>query len=561
MGIRIRRGPAAGFAVAVIAALSFVAIGDGVATAANASVPALATSPSNSTVAFGDVPLGTEAGPGENTSTEINSFYLSNDTGSTVTVDLSTGVTYAGPGAGDYSLDPSAGCPGGTSGTITLTPSYECLVGVYFSPSALGDRSATLTLTASDSSTTSVDLTGTGTSTLTAAPDSLSFGDTTLGTFSAGTFILTNSGSSTDSIDLSSNDLTFSGPGADDYVVTPAPGCPGDGVSIVILASGAACTMDVDFFPGALGDRSASMTVEGLDGTTASIDLSGAGTIGYYQVDSAGKVAHMGDAAFYGDVGGSHLNKPIVGMAATGDDGGYWLVASDGGIFNYGDANFYGSTGALHLNKPIVGMASTPDAGGYWLVASDGGIFSYGDAQFYGSTGALHLNKPIVGMASTPDGNGYWLVASDGGIFSYGDAQFYGSTGALHLNKPIVGMASTPDGNGYWLVASDGGIFSYGDAQFYGSTGAIHLAQPIVAMAAMPDGGGYWFSAADGGLFNYGSAPFSGSGVGTGLGQVVAMTSDGAPTLQAFSETPATRQARLSALEPSARGVLRFAGP
>ena len=31
VGIRIRRGPAAGFAVAVIAALSFVAIGDGVA--------------------------------------------------------------------------------------------------------------------------------------------------------------------------------------------------------------------------------------------------------------------------------------------------------------------------------------------------------------------------------------------------------------------------------------------------------------------------------------------------------------------------------------------------
>ena len=55
-GNRIRRGPAAGFAVAVIAALSFVATGDGVATAANASVPALATSPANSSVAFGDLP-------------------------------------------------------------------------------------------------------------------------------------------------------------------------------------------------------------------------------------------------------------------------------------------------------------------------------------------------------------------------------------------------------------------------------------------------------------------------------------------------------------------------
>ena len=39
---------------------------------------------------------------------------------------------------------------------------------------------------------------------------------------------------------------------------------------------------------------------------------------------------------------------------------GYWLVASDGGIFAYGDAPFYGSTGNIHLNKPIVGMAATP---------------------------------------------------------------------------------------------------------------------------------------------------------------------------------------------------------
>ena len=50
---------------------------------------------------------------------------------------------------------------------------------------------------------------------------------------------------------------------------------------------------------------------------------------------------------------------------------------------------FYGSMGGQHLNKPIVGMAATPDGGGYWLVASDGGIFTFGDARFYGSTGGI----------------------------------------------------------------------------------------------------------------------------------------------------------------------------
>ena len=105
---------------------------------------------------------------------------------------------------------------------------------------------------------------------------------------------------------------------------------------------------------------------------------------------------------------------------------------------------FFGSMGGTPLNKPIVGMAATPTGNGYWLVASDGGIFTYGDARFFGSAGSIRLNRPVVGMAASPDGNGYWLVASDGGIFNYGDAPFRGSAGSIRLNKPIVGMAPSP---------------------------------------------------------------------------------------------------------------------
>jgi lysophospholipase L1-like esterase len=238
-----------------------------------------------------------------------------------------------------------------------------------------------------------------------------------------------------------------------------------------------------------------------------------------------------GDAVFYGSVGGTHLNEPVVGMAVDPATGGYWLVASDGGIFSF-HAPFHGSTGGIHLNQPIVGMAATPDGKGYWLVAKDGGIFSFGDAGFYGSTGAIHLNQPIVGMAATPDGKGYWLVAKDGGIFSFGPgAHFYGSTGAIHLNQPIVGMASAPKGDGYRLIASDGGIFSFGlGARFHGSTAAIHLNQPIVGMAAAPDKDGYWLVAADGGIFMFGNVGFYGSTGAIHLNQPVvgmATTTDG----------------------------------
>ena len=37
---------------------------------------------------------------------------------------------------------------------------------------------------------------------------------------------------------------------------------------------------------------------------------------------------------------------------------GYRFVASDGGIFSY-DAAFFGSMGGTRLNKPVVGMAGT----------------------------------------------------------------------------------------------------------------------------------------------------------------------------------------------------------
>jgi hypothetical protein len=174
--------------------------------------------------------------------------------------------------------------------------------------------------------------------------------------------------------------------------------------------------------------------------------------------------------------------RQIGGPVPCTPGAGYRMAASDGGVFSFCQP-FFGSMGGTHLNRPIVGTAATPDAGGYWLVASDGGVFAFGDARFLGSTGALHLNAPVVGMAATPDGDGYWLVASDGGVFAFGDARFSGSTGGTHLNAPVVGMAATPDGGGYWLVASDGGIFAFGDAPFEGSMGAVRLAAPVVGLA------------------------------------------------------------------------------
>ena len=204
----------------------------------------------------------------------------------------------------------------------------------------------------------------------------------------------------------------------------------------------------------------------------------------WFATSDGGVFNTFGSVGQYGSAAGTHLNAPVVGMAAT--PGGYWLVAKDGGVFSYGDANFYGSAGGTHLNAPVVGMAVTGDGGGYWLVASDGGVFSYGDANFYGSTGGQQLNAPVVGMAATPSGGGYWLVAADGGVFTYGANTFYGSMGGQPLSAPIVSITSTLNGAGYVLVSANGGTFPYGDGDLLGPF-PPSLNKPVVAMVALPN--------------------------------------------------------------------------
>jgi hypothetical protein len=232
---------------------------------------------------------------------------------------------------------------------------------------------------------------------------------------------------------------------------------------------------------------------------------------GYRTAAADGGVFAFGSASFLGSMGSTHLNSPVVGMAASPTGRGYWLVASDGGVFAFGDARFLGSTASLHLSSPVVQVTATPTGLGYWLVAADGGVFAFGDARFLGSTGAIQLNRPVVALAPTPSGRGYWLVASDGGVFAFGDARFLGSTGGLTLNSPVVGAAATPTGRGYWLVAADGGVFAFGDARFLGSAGSLHLASPVVGMAATSSSRGYWLTARDGGVFAFGDARFLGS--------------------------------------------------
>ena len=110
-----------------------------------------------------------------------------------------------------------------------------------------------------------------------------------------------------------------------------------------------------------------------------------------------------------------------------------------------GALSFYGSAGGTRLNAPVTGVAATPDGQGYWLVGSDGGVFTYGDAAYLGSVPGQGITgqPPVVGITSTPTGSGYWLAGANGAVYTYGDATFLGAPDASHLVAPVSAIATS----------------------------------------------------------------------------------------------------------------------
>ena len=203
----------------------------------------------------------------------------------------------------------------------------------------------------------------------------------------------------------------------------------------------------------------------GLDATEAT--LSGPGPIvaadsgdgsELWGVTPAGRVSAAGGAALYGDLVGTPLNAPVLGMAATPGGNGYWLGAADGGVFAFGDAGFLGSMGGRFLIAPVVGMAPTPSGEGYWLVAADGGVFAFGDAGFFGSMGG-QFPWQCPGARHGPDGQrvtgtGWWRPTA--GCSRSVTLAFLGSTGRADRAARTDRRPSPPisDGLGYWLTSA-----------------------------------------------------------------------------------------------------------
>jgi hypothetical protein len=157
-------------------------------------------------------------------------------------------LAIAGANSGDFTETDTCHVP------TALQPGKSCSVLISFAPSAVGNRSATVTITDNASpSTESVPLSGIGLApapAVTIVPGTLDFGTMTQGTSTPSNIVVTNAGTAT----LHISGVALGGANANDFG-SSAPSCSN------AIPVNATCTVTVTFTPLAAGLRSATLTL------------------------------------------------------------------------------------------------------------------------------------------------------------------------------------------------------------------------------------------------------------------------------------------------------------
>ncbi len=225
-------------------------------SAAVAALGGPAASLSTTSLTFSGQLVGTTSG--------LQTVTLTNVGGANLAV-LSLGIV--GTGATDFATSADS-CTG-----AVLTPNGTCTVGVAFTPSTSGTRSATLAF--SDSAANSpqpVALNGTGVAPAPAAnvsPISLSFGSVKIGTTSATqTVMVGNSGGA----NLLVSSVTLGGANPRQFRIA-ADTCSG-----ATISPGGHCTLGIAFAPSKTGGKTATLTIsDNAPGSPQRASLAGTG--------------------------------------------------------------------------------------------------------------------------------------------------------------------------------------------------------------------------------------------------------------------------------------------
>ncbi len=160
-----------------------------------------------------------------------------------------TSVAKGGPDAADFAITANT-CSG-----ATMPAGASCSVSVRFSPSDIGERTATLTIVGPGLvGSRTIALIGTGLDPVLVTPGSLAFGNVSLGTTSdPSTVSVFDYGDAP----MPVSSVAIDGADAADFAIA-AEDCTGTPIPVAM-----ACALSVTFSPSALGARSAVLTITG----------------------------------------------------------------------------------------------------------------------------------------------------------------------------------------------------------------------------------------------------------------------------------------------------------
>ena len=299
-------------------------------------------------------------------------------------------ITFSGANAADFSVT--------TAPASTVSGSSSTTFVVQFNPSTLGTKTATISIVNDDSTggenpytfalqgaaaaaAPEINITGLGVNitsgdTTPSITDDTDYGNTDLATPISHTFTIENTGT----IVLTIGAITFSGPNSGDFTVTTAPSSS--------IAAGSNSIFIVQFSPGALGLRTATISIVNNDSTGSenpyTFDLQGTGftppPCGPTVVHTAdfesgldGWTDGGADAARVNNAGRSYSNSyslEIRNNDTSGNASSFLSPLFDLGGYDKVDFKFF-FTAYNHENSDNFFIEYSSDAGTSWTVVND----------------------------------------------------------------------------------------------------------------------------------------------------------------------------------------------
>lgn len=411
------------------------------------------------TRAFGNQPV--------ETTSSAKSFVVKN-TGSTPLAIQ--GVSVTGDHSEDFAIDVS-GLPGEIS-----ADGASAAFSVSFTPSTAGPREVVLHLASDDPVNPSYDIVLTGTG-LGPEIDVIGAADILDGDFSpspadetdfgpaniAGesvvrTFTIVNRGTTPLHL-IGTPRVAIDGPHAADFAITAAP-------DATIAPGGGSTRLELTFLPGALGLRSAVVTLANDDNTEPafSFAVQGTGVVApEFGIEQAGGVPIGGRVVAWGnaDGGGTSVPSALVTVAAIAAGDGYGLALRHDGRVSPWGANAWGQTS---LPAGLTGVKAIA-AGTTHAIAlkSDQTVVAWGQA-------VTTSNRPPPGLTGvTAIAAQYFrsvALKADGTVVQWG-------SGLEPLPDSWTGVRAIAAGRGYTMgLRNDGRVVTWGTTSngFGGST-------------------------------------------------------------------------------------------